>query len=151
MLAPDIVTYLILVGVGTASNIFAGPINETITTGIGILEKPGRAPDKIADLEFPEFDLIVRGVDKATSYNLAHDAYWHLHQQTDLLIGSVLYKRIEALDSPYYYGKDNLNRFIYISSFTTIKEIEPDILANLFICGPYYCGLWMLKSKAAIP
>jgi hypothetical protein len=150
MLATDIRTYLIACGVGTASNVFAGPLNENVAAGIGIFEKYGRAPDKIANLEFPDFDVMARGLTKYAAYVLAHNAYYYLHQQTDLLIGSTLYKRIEATGSPNYFGKDNLDRFIYIGGFTTIKTIEPDISAALFLCGPEFCGMKYLKSGALI-
>lgn len=150
MLAADIRDYLIAQGLGSTSNIFAGPINENVSTGIGIFEKYGRAPDKISELEFPDFDVMARGATKYAAYVLAHNAYVELHQLTDVPINTTLYKRIEATGSPNYFGKDNLDRFIYIGGFTTIRVIDSPITA-LFICGPYYCGLWVLKSKVAIP
>jgi len=124
MLAKDIKDYLIAEGIGTSLNIFAGPINEGVTTGIGLFEKAGRAPDKVVNLEFPSLDLLVAGVDKLTAYNLCYDAYMALHQVTDETINAILYKRIEANGSVQYYGNDNNGRFLYIVGFDVIKETE---------------------------
>ena len=139
VLAVDIKDYLIAQGVGTSTNIFAGPIAQDVVTGIGVLEGSGRPADPIANLEFPEIILYVRGVTKPAAVALAQNANAKLNGLIDTTINGVDYRYISASGAPRYEGKDNLGHFVMIVTFNTIKA-EEGVASGGLICGEFLCG-----------
>jgi len=135
MISDDVAAYLIAQGVGTSANIFAGQIPEAIDSGIGVFEYQGQAPDKIVNLEFPNFEVQCRALDKFTAYNLAYDAYLVLNRQTDIVMNGVNYKRLEALSTPLFYGKDEKQRYQYLTNYTTIMVGGTFVAIAAPLCG----------------
>ncbi len=122
--AVDIAEYLHQQGVGTwSTTIFAGQMPEEIDTVLCVYPYGGDPADLIVPLEFPRVQVRTRSKVYATGYDLCYAAFQKLHQATDLTINSVLYKRIDALQSPQLMGKDEVQRFNFFCNFKIIKVV----------------------------
>lgn len=123
MLSIDIKDYLIFMGVGTSSTIYAAQIPETVDTGLSVNPSGGLPPDKIADLEYPFFQLLARSKNPRMASDLLQSAMNALHQSVDLTINTLSYKSILTKNSASVLGKDELQRWMYIQDYEVIKEV----------------------------
>lgn len=122
--AVDIAQYLHQNGVGTwRSTIFAGQMPEEIDTVLCVYPYGGDPADLIVPLEFPRIQVRTRSKVYTTAYDLCYAAFQMLHQKTDITINGVLYKRIDATQSPQLMGKDEVQRFNFFCNFRLIKVV----------------------------
>lgn len=129
MLAEEIKDFLVVSGVGNfGSDLFIGPIPPQATLpATGIIETGGAPPAEVHDMpgvaiEYPSFQLTVRGDDDPSARTKIHQA-WDLlvkAAEIDPAIGT-RYLHIGARQSPQFLALDDNNNFEYVANFDCVR------------------------------
>ncbi len=138
-LGDDVATVLQTGGVGTiATDIFVGVLPDNIDNGVLVKETGGIFPlhtmgsgpataipnaVPVAAVERPRVQIIVRDTSYKKARIVAQQCYNLLDGLVDRTINSVLYHRIEAVQSPIDLGREEGNdRQMFSLNFDVTKE-----------------------------
>ena len=131
----DVAAVLQTGGVGTiATNIFVGTLPDTPDDCVAVVETGGIAPDHTmgagpatiigaatAAVERPRFQILVRDTSYAKARVVSQQSHNLLDGLVDRTINSVLYHRIEAVQSPIDIGRDDNDRQMFSLNFDVVK------------------------------
>ncbi|WP_027309358.1 minor capsid protein [Caloramator sp. ALD01] len=121
MLLDEIGSYLEQKGIGeVGEDVFFAQIPENPDNLIAIFETGGYEPELLFDkaIEYPTFQIWVRGLDYEVTRNRVQSIFELLHGNTEI------YPLIEAMQSPTCLGLDENNRWEFSVNFKITKLLE---------------------------
>lgn len=119
MLMVDTLTnYLQTHSFGTEGvDLFSGAMPEAPDNCVTVYETGGFAPKIATNVEYPTFQVIVRGLDYTTARQKIDDIWKTLHNNT------TLFMHIQAMQSPVSIGQDGKKRWEFSVNFKVIKTM----------------------------
>jgi hypothetical protein len=84
----------------------------------------GRKPEVGLDYDFPSFQVLCRSKSHNTARTLAFKVYDTFHEAPSMLDSPII--DMQGLQSPYFAGQDEQNRYFYAQIFQT--EIQRTII-----------------------
>lgn len=82
----------------------------------------GRKPDVGLEYDLPSFQVLCRSKSHNTARALAFKAYEIFHEAPNMLDSPII--DIQGLQSPYFAGQDEQNRYFYAQIFQTEVQRE---------------------------
>lgn len=118
----DVAEYLQTLGRATVgTDMFIGFLPDTPDDCIVVRATQGLPPNVIVDLEQPGFQVTVRNTDHDTGWAALDTIKNDLHQLTHTTLNGLLYKRIDAVGSVAYLGRDEKERTSWTVNFIAKK------------------------------
>lgn len=118
----DIGEYLQTLGRATVgTDLFIGFLPDTPDDCIVVRATQGLPPNVIVDLEQPGFQIMLRNTDHDTGWAAADTIRTDLHQLTHTTVNGIVYKRIDAVGSVTYIGRDEKERTLWSINFIAKK------------------------------
>lgn len=119
MLLESIAAYLEARGYGVqGESIFIGTMPEQPDNCLALFDTGGFAPELACDIEYPTFQVLVRGTSYMMTRSKIDNIYRLLHGNTELAL------LLQAMQNPAAIGQDEAGRHEFSVNFRAIKNRE---------------------------
>jgi len=127
----DLVAYLDpLIAETAGTDLFEGPLPETVPNGIAVTHYGGEAHDDTmgpslspADMEIVAVNVTVRNAVKATAYARAAAVHAVLHNLGPVEINGRTYKHVASTGGePRFLRRDTNDRWLYVCDYRVQKD-----------------------------
>lgn len=131
MLLDELGAYMQTQGIGTlGTDLFIGQMPDSPDAAVTLYEYGGIAPTHAlgggaARFERPRVQVVARATTYTAARSKIESVYKLLDQVAGVIMSSVRYLRIEAVQAPMFLERDANSRVVMVCNFQVHKELSP--------------------------